>query len=123
MQAWEGCKKEKKINVIETEKIIISEQYKYAGRLDMVATVGGVVVLVEIKSRNYMAVTDDLQTAAYMQAYNEGVKNNKIKKRVLVSFDLDGGYKYKEIKQTKSEPEHFKVFLSVLAAYKWKNKK
>jgi len=116
---WQQCKKEQQIEVKEVELPVVSKAYQYAGRLDLIATVRGVPCLIDIKTRKYNHTCDTLQTAAYVQAYNESYKPNpKIKHRYFLQLKFDEeGYRFFEIEKNSS---HLHYFLSALAIQKWK---
>jgi hypothetical protein len=113
LDAWKTCKKKFDINVIETEPVVVSLKCQYAGRADVIASVGkpGVPSLIEIKSRAYNAMLEPLQTAAYLEAYP-----TKLKRRFFCELRLDGSYQFREIKGK----DDFHYFLCVLAAFNWR---
>jgi hypothetical protein len=120
--AWMKCKTEHGIVVEESETVIASHKYQYAGRLDIVARINGAKCLVELKSRKYNPVTDQLQVIAYKNAYNEFHKaaDEKIRKVYFCGFDhVTGKYTFFEIKQKAGQPDHFQMFLCALALKKW----
>jgi hypothetical protein len=128
LAAWKHAKNNLGIRVKKTEVQVVSDKYRYAGTLDIIADVGfGKNIsrgIIEIKSRSsYNKKSDPLQTAAYVRAYNESYPENKVNKRWFCGFDLDGGYRFFEIKRELGEPDHLEIFLSVLATYKWRELK
>lgn len=118
VEAWNHCKKQNSIRILQNESIVYSKKYRYAGRFDRVAYVGSDRALIEIKTRKYNVDCDALQTAAYMQAVNETNREAKICHRFVcvLEYGEGAGYQLHEIKGT----DHFNIFLSALTLYKWK---
>jgi hypothetical protein len=115
LEAWKKCKREKHIEVYAVEQVVASLKYQYAGRLDVVAKVKGVLALIEIKSRAYNPMLEPLQTSAYANAWDEAHKE-KIKERWFCELRLDGGYDFRPIKGKND----FHYFRCCLAAWNWR---
>ena len=60
-----------KPRLIATEQHIFSDEYKYAGTIDLVVEIDGKICLLDIKTSNSLHTSYDLQLAAYAQAWNE----------------------------------------------------
>jgi len=60
-----------KPRLIATEQHIFSDEYKYAGTIDLVVEIDGKIWLLDIKTSNSLHTSYDLQLAAYAQAWNE----------------------------------------------------
>jgi len=60
-----------KPRLIATEQHIFSDEYKYAGTIDLVVEIEGKIWLLDIKTSNSLHTSYDLQLAAYAQAWNE----------------------------------------------------
>lgn len=60
-----------KPKLIATEQHIFSDQYQYAGTIDLVVEIDGKIWLLDIKTSNSLHTSYDLQLAAYAQAWNE----------------------------------------------------
>lgn len=50
------------------EELVINHEYKYAGRLDLAAPIGGVSSIVDLKTSREIQYTHELQVAAYWLA-------------------------------------------------------
>ena len=82
---------ENKINWLESEKIVYSSKYNYAGITDAIGQVGRDRVLFEFKSTRSIDYPEFfLQTAAYQLAYEEQFKK-KINYRLVLGFGKDTG--------------------------------
>ena len=60
-----------KPRLIATEQHIFSDEYKYAGTIDLVVEIEDKIWLLDIKTSNSLHTSYDLQLAAYAQAWNE----------------------------------------------------
>jgi hypothetical protein len=76
---------------LHLEKLVYSRKFNYAGRLDKLATVGGVLSLVDWKSSKGIYPEYLLQTAAYVQAYEEEFPDQRVEKRYLIKLGKDDG--------------------------------
>jgi hypothetical protein len=119
LDAWKKCRKEQNLEVLHVEVPVVSMKFRYAGRLDAIAKVNGIPSLIEIKSRPYNRTLEPLQTAAYLEAWNEGNPQEKVKVRYFCELKLDGSYNFLNIKRNAGEPEHFSIFKCLLAVYQW----
>ncbi len=122
LRAWENFKKKHKVDILAVEEPLFSSRYLYAGTLDRVAVVDGVRCIVEIKTRAFKPLTDPLQTAAYLEAWNEMYPAYKVRGRVVVELGASERWCLSQM-QEKSQREHFRVFLGSLSLLTWKNSK
>lgn len=76
---------------LHIEKPIYSRKHHYSGRLDKLATVGGVLSLVDWKSSKGIYPEYLLQTAAYIQAYEEEYPEQRVEKRFLIKLGKEDG--------------------------------
>lgn len=58
-------------NPLMMEKMLVSEQYKYGGTLDLIAEIGGVPTLVDFKTSSGIYPEHYIQLAAYLQLTKE----------------------------------------------------
>lgn len=63
--------REHKVKFIKTESIVYSQKHQYAGTLDGLAEVDGILSIVDWKSSNALRTEYCFQTAAYLRAYEE----------------------------------------------------
>jgi hypothetical protein len=119
LNAWIKCKQDKGFTVHAVEEPICSLRHGYAGRPDAIAFLdGGVRILIEIKSRPYNSMLEPLQTAAYLEGWNEGNPGYKLTKRFFCELRLDGTYDWREI--INKPTDHFQIFRSALALWQWR---
>jgi hypothetical protein len=100
----------------ESERIVFSGSYSYAGTLDRVGVVGGMPTLVDLKTGDPPRCTA-LQLAAYDLAYEEetGIRCGK---RIGLRLFSDGKYRVREW----SGLEDRVTWLSALRLWRWKEK-
>ena len=85
LEAWKKCKEDQGFTVYAVEKHVCSLRHGYAGRPDVVAFLqDGTRILVEIKSRAYNSKLEPLQTAAYLEAWNENQPGYRLTKRFFL---------------------------------------
>lgn len=120
LEAWKLCKAETGLQVLHVEQVVASVKYGYAGRLDAIGKLRDVPGVVELKSRPFNSMLEPLQTAAYLEAWNECHPTERVKSRWFCELRLDGTYAFKEIKLGIGEPDHFTIFRSALALYRWR---
>ena len=82
--------KKNKIKWVESEKVIYSKKYKYAGILDAVGKSKGKLLLIDFKSSNSIYPEMYFQVAGYQIAYEEET-GKKIDKRMILRFGKDTG--------------------------------
>lgn len=119
LKAWRKFKKDFKIAIEYIEPIVYSKKFGFAGRPDRIAKIDCIRSLIEIKTRPYKALTDDLQTAAYQGAWNERNPKSRVWRRYLVELKRDGTYQVTMIKGVSD----YAIFLSAVALHKWKKEK
>lgn len=120
LKAWRKFLADYDVKLEAIEPVVYSAKYGFAGRADRIGIVKGRRGVIEIKSRKYIPLTDDLQTAAYQGAWNEMHPKDRAVCRYLVDLRADGTYGPKpEIKG----PGDYAVFLSVVALHHWRELK
>ncbi len=100
-----------KIKWIESERVIYSKKYKYAGILDAVGKIGKDLVLIDFKSSNGVYDEMRFQVAGYQIAYEEETKK-KIDRRIIARFGKDTGEF--EAFELKDHQKDKKAFLACL---------
>lgn len=107
--------KENKIKWLESERVIYSKKYRYAGILDAIGRKGKDLILVDFKSSNAIYPEMFLQVAGYNIAYQEETKK-KITKKMIIRFGKDDGqFEVKELDNNWKDEE---AFLHCLALVK-----
>jgi hypothetical protein len=85
---------------LASELKIYSRKYGYAGTLDILAEVNGVLTLLDIKTSNTYRKEYALQTAAYTLAYNEEsthVGRAEVTHRIILMLPKDGESEIEEV--------------------------
>ncbi len=117
LHAWLKWEKDTGFILESSEQIVYSKIYRYAGTYDRIGRIDGIKTLIDIKSGTTLPKTIALQTAAYMEAHNEGkIREGKIKRRLVVQLLEKGTYRMQEYK----EKSDFSVFLACLNIVNWK---
>ena len=99
--------KEHKIKWLESERIIFSKKYHYAGILDAVGKMGKDLVLFDFKSSNGIYSEMFFQVAGYNIAYQEETKK-KITKKIILRFGKDdGNFEIKELENGGKDEQAF----------------
>lgn len=113
--------KEYNPNVIAMEKFVFSDEYKYAGTVDLVCEIENETWLIDLKTSNSLHKSYDLQVAAYVQAWQEILKTNIDRAGILwlksakrgasrQKGKIQGeGWELKEIENLKEEFESFQI--------------
>ena len=105
--------KEKKVKLIESERLVYSKKYKFAGTLDAIGELGNKLLLIDFKSSK--AIYDEmiLQTSGYQIAYEEEIK--KIDGRMILKFGKeDGEFEVRTI-NPRDDDKDKKAFLACLS--------
>lgn len=121
---WETYKP----TLVESEIHLFSDKYMFAGTCDLVLEINGEKWLLDIKTSNSLHVSQDLQLAAYAQAWNElyeekidriGILWMKSSKR---GVDKEGnkiqGHGWEVYESDKSIDENLKIFGYIHELYK-----
>ena len=104
--------KENKFKWIDSERLVYSRKYKYAGWLDATATEEDSFVLVDFKSGNGLYDDMRFQVAGYRLAYEEET-GKKFDKNLLIRFGKETGEFYPHILDDYAKDK--KAFLNCLA--------
>jgi hypothetical protein len=98
---------------IDSEKIIYSRKYDYAGILDAVGEIDGKLVLVDFKSSNGLYPEYSFQAAAYQIAYEE-MTGKKIDHRLIIRFGKeDGEFEVKKYAENDADKAGFIACLTL----------
>lgn len=102
------------IEVIETERLMYSKIYGYAGTVDLVGMFKDVPLILDWKTGTVISETWNYQTAAYEQLNNEFTGNKKLSHRWAVQICEND---YHVIKRYNHKTD-FNRFMSILNVYK-----
>lgn len=115
--------KERKFKWLESERIVFSKKYNYAGILDAVAKEGKKLVLVDFKSSNGIYDEMRFQVAGYQIAYEEET-GKKIDKTMIIKFGKDTGeFEAVELEDHNKDKKAFLAALEVKKRLKELNHK
>lgn len=105
--------KEQKVKWLESEKVVYSKKYSYAGFLDAVGKIGKDLVLIDFKSSNGIYDEMRFQVAGYQIAYEEETKT-KFDKRIIIRFGKeDGNFEVKELDNNEADKKAFLACLEL----------
>lgn len=100
--------------ILYQELKVWSDQYEFAGALDIIAKVKDKNVIIDIKTGKYVYDTYALQLAAYKQAVEE-MQVEKIDKTAVLLLREDGNYTYEAVNAD------LEVFLAAKKIWLWQN--
>lgn len=152
INAFERWKNRHKVSAIDFEKTIISKNHSYAGTFDILATIDGKTGILDLKTGTGIWDEYSLQTAAYLQAFNES-SHSKAKARWILRVDqyqeceicgakkrekesvqrIKGGASgcphewgfpkgIYQFKELANQPKDLKLFLSAKHLWEWANR-
>jgi hypothetical protein len=117
--------------LILCEELLHSNEHKYAGTVDLVVKIDGVIWLLDIKTSNYLHKVNHLQLAAYAKAVEElhGIKIEKtgiiwLKSKRRTESKKAGEFTGKgwELKEVNKIEENFEMFKLIHKLYNIENK-
>jgi len=113
-RAWLG---EHKVEIIEIERRVFHRELLYAGTLDVLAIVDGVVSILDWKTSKTLHTEYYAQTAAYLMAYSHetGVQ---IPNRWVIRLDKESGEPEFILLGPETIATHFRVFTAALELYR-----
>lgn len=101
---------------VAIEQVVHHPRHRYAGTLDRVGAIAGVMSVLEIKTSAILNPITALQLAAYKEAYNAGRPPERAKGRYAVQLRKDGTYRLHEYK----DAADLSVFLACLLIHNWR---
>ena len=112
VNSWNKFVEDFKPNIIEVEKLVYSEKYRFAGKADRIMKIGNKLIVADIKSGAKNPV-HALQLAGYEIALKE--MGYKINSRMAIYLKENNYYlqEFRDIYDTT-------IFLSALNIYNWK---
>lgn len=117
IEAWEAFKQFTEFKVEDIELRLYHEKYRYAGTLDRTGRLYGQehLSIIEIKTGS-LVPEYALQTAAYLEAFNQGRTENKARDRYVIQLEADGIYKVLQ----HTDRADFGVFVAALTISNWR---
>ena len=104
--------------VIETEQLVVSKKFSYAGTFDLLAVLKGDTIpsVIDLKTSKDFWPTMALQLAAYREALLE--EGKKVNRRLVVRIDkLETGKL--EVKEYIQHAQDFNAFLAALSLFRY----
>ena len=118
LQSWMNFRTVKPLRVVAAEKIVYSNKYRYAGRLDLIVEFTDdpeTLWLLDAKCVYAMDPATALQTAGYAEAFNEN-EEIRVKKRAGLQLKPDGGMAELYPYRNKTD---FNIFSNALNLHHW----
>jgi hypothetical protein len=116
--AWEDWRKSVDLKPIAVEQVVYSTKYGYAGTLDLLAEVNGVLTVIDWKTGKAVYSEAHLQNAAYRQAIRE-MGHGDPKQGIVVRLPKNIEDPEFEAVIADDETKSFNTFLNVLELWKW----
>lgn len=118
LDGWIKFKEDYKFTPTEIELKLVHSLYKYAGTIDRVGLMNGILTLLDIKSGSKQK-SNAIQTAGYTLLYDQDKKKTEqIKKRMVVYLSPEG-YKV----EPHTDPNDIAIFHACLTICNYKRKK
>lgn len=115
LKAWKKFILDYNYSPAEIELQLFHEIYKYAGRIDRIGLVNGILSIIEIKSGVYHK-SHYIQTAGYELLYNQNKKKSDCAKKRIIVYLNPEGYLVKEAKNENDK----NIFLAALTVSNYK---
>lgn len=109
--------------VIQSEHVVYSNNYGFAGTLDLIAKCKGRMYLIDLKSSNHVYEEYLLQISAYLVAYEEMIGFNAINNLGVLRLDKESGLPEFVEYNLGEASEAFEKFKCLLNLWKLCNKK
>lgn len=116
--AWEDWRKSVNLKPIAVEQVVWSSRFGYAGTLDLLAEVDGVLTVIDWKTGKAVYPEAHLQNAAYRTAIRE-MGHGDPKQGIVVRLPKDVNDPQFEAVKADQEQSSFNSFLHVLELWKW----
>ena len=104
--------KDHKVKFLASEQVVYSKKHNYCGTLDFICTIGGRLVLGDLKTSSGIYNEYFLQTAAYRLARSEEYPKEDYKGQAIIRIGRDGDFEF-------VESDEYQVYIDgFLSAYK-----
>lgn len=91
--AWAQWAKQTNCTIVATEAQLVSEQHRYGGTIDAIASLGGELVVLDFKTSKSVYPDHLIQLAAYRELWNECHPNEPVSARaMLLRIGKDGAF-------------------------------
>ena len=116
--AWEDWRKSVNLKPLYVEQVVYSTQYGYAGTLDLLAEVDGVLTVIDWKTGKAVYAEAHLQNAAYRQAIREMGHGDPQAGLIVRLPKVERDPEF-QVVPAKPEPPMFSKFLDAFSVWKW----
>src|SRR5574343_64799 len=106
---------DKNVKFLQSEKVIYSRKFNYAGTTDFIAQMNGKTILGDFKTSNGIWDEYWFQVAAYQHAFLEEFPDEEIHGNMIVRLGKDGTL---EIKENYDYDKNIVAFLGAVALYR-----
>jgi hypothetical protein len=117
-EGWKKFRRETGFECLLTEHRVASEQFRFAGTLDLAGLIDGVESLLDSKVTVALHPAVALQTSAYLRATSEMGLIRANARRYALRLKPNGTYTLDQFK----DKNDFAVFLSALSLHNWKTR-
>ena len=115
IRAYERFRLQVKFEGMETEKMVYSVKYKFAGTLDAIGKIGKDKILIDFKTGERFYPSMFAQVTAYYKAHCEMTENPRIKKLLVVNLNRNTGVP--DIHQVKDIQPYWNYFKACLRLF------
>jgi PD-(D/E)XK nuclease superfamily len=119
--AWEDWKKSVNLKPIFVEQMVFSETHGYAGTMDLLAEVNGVLTVLDWKTGKAIYPESYLQNAAYRYALREMGHGDAVQGIIVRLPKLESDPAF-EVKTCPPEKDCMEVFLNAKRLWEWNQK-
>ena len=116
--AWQDWRQAVKLKPIAVEQVVYSREHHYAGTLDLLAEVDGVLTVIDWKTGKAVYSEAHLQNAAYRHAIRE-MGHGDPKQGLIVRLPKVETDPYFEVVEAKPEELMFPKFLDAKSVWTW----
>ena len=115
IRAYERFRLQVKFEGMETEKMVYSVKYKFAGTLDAIGKIGKDKILIDFKTGERFYPSMFAQVTAYYKAHCEMTENPRIKELLVVNLNRNTGVP--DIHQVKDIQPYWNYFKACLRLF------
>jgi hypothetical protein len=119
--AWEDWKKSVDLKPVYIEQTVFSETHGYAGTMDLLAEVNGVLTVLDWKTGKAIYPEAYLQNAAYRHALREMNHGDAVQGLIVRLPKLDTDPEF-EVRECPAEKDCMEVFLNAKKLWEWSHK-
>jgi len=118
VEGFQAFQRETGCQFIEQERLVVSQRFWYAGRLDLLGRWKDAHGIIDLKTGEPHA-THRLQASAYLEAFVEETKTRKRLRRWILYLLPSGRYRVVDCDEVCGHHGDFFVFTQILGVYRW----